>query len=190
MAYTVYCHTNKHNGKRYVGVTSQNPYDRWQNGKHYKRHKRFWYDIELYGWEEFTHEIIYTGLTEKEAVVEEKRLIKKWNLTNPKYGYNVYCGGQIVKVSEQTREKLSVLNSGENNHFYGCHHSEKTKRIIRERKAKKSVECIETGEIYKSTREAERITNIGHSEIIKCCKGKQKTAGGFHWNYWNGGEVA
>lgn len=188
MAYTVYCHTNKHNGKKYVGVTSQNPYDRWQNGNHYKRHKRFWDDIVRYGWEEFTHEIIYTGLTEKEAAFEEKRLIEKWKLTSPKYGYNFYDGGKIVKSSEKAKEKLSELNSGEHNPFYGCHHSDETKRIMQERKPKKAVVCIETGETFKSTRDAERITSIGHSEIIKCCKGKHKTAGGYHWKYQKGGD--
>ena len=187
MSYTVYCHTNKHNGKKYVGVTSQSPYDRWQNGKHYNRHRRFWEDIERYGWEEFTHEILYTGLTEQEASYEEKRLIEKWDLTNPEYGYNTFNGGGIVKPSEKAKEKLSALNSGEHNPFYGCHHSEESKRIMRERSHKKAIECIDTGKTFKSIREAERITGIGRSEIIKCCKGKHKTAGGYHWKYIKGG---
>lgn len=47
----------------------------------------------------------------------------------------------------------------------------------------KSVLCIETGVIYSSTREAARQTGINNSSISKCCRGIQKTAGGFHWQY-------
>lgn len=31
--------------------------------------------------------------------------------------------------------------------------------------------------------DAERITGINHSHISMCCSGKQKTAGGYAWNY-------
>jgi group I intron endonuclease len=181
--YTVYCHTNKHNGKKYVGVTKQSPYDRWQNGKHYKRHSRFWADIERYGWEDFTHEILFTGLSKEEASYQEKRLIDKWDLTNPEVGYNALQGGKIVETSESARVKLSEHNSGNRNPFFGKHHSAETKHLMESRKPKKKVVCIETGDVFSSTRNAERATGIGHSEIIKCCKGKSHTAGGYHWKY-------
>lgn len=47
----------------------------------------------------------------------------------------------------------------------------------------KQVECIETGIVYKSTREAERQTGIAHNGIALTCTGKRKSAGGFHWRY-------
>ena len=52
----------------------------------------------------------------------------------------------------------------------------------------KAVQCIETKEIYKSTREAERQTGIFHSEITKVCKGKRKSVHGLHWKYINNKE--
>lgn len=45
------------------------------------------------------------------------------------------------------------------------------------------VECIETGKVYKSTRDAWRDTNAGYSHISECASGKRKTAGGYHWRY-------
>lgn len=36
---------------------------------------------------------------------------------------------------------------------------------------------------YKSISEASRQTNTNHSNIIMCCKGQRKTAGGYKWRY-------
>lgn len=36
---------------------------------------------------------------------------------------------------------------------------------------------------YVSTSEAERVTQIPHQNISKCCAGKLKTAGGYKWRY-------
>lgn len=38
---------------------------------------------------------------------------------------------------------------------------------------------------YPSTKQAERETGFSHQNIIKCCKGKYKTAYGFKWKYKN-----
>lgn len=43
------------------------------------------------------------------------------------------------------------------------------------------VMCIETDVVYLSVCEASRQTGIGQSSISKCCNGKYKTAGGYHW---------
>ena len=47
----------------------------------------------------------------------------------------------------------------------------------------KKVLCVETGIIYKSINEAERQTGINQSSISKACRGKLKTAGGYHWKF-------
>lgn len=47
----------------------------------------------------------------------------------------------------------------------------------------KKVLCVETGIVYISAREAERQTGTNNGNIIKCCKGKYKTTGGYHWQY-------
>ena len=47
----------------------------------------------------------------------------------------------------------------------------------------KSVVCIETGIIYESIMAAETLTKTDGSSISAVCKGKRKTAGGYHWRY-------
>lgn len=45
----------------------------------------------------------------------------------------------------------------------------------------KAVLCVETQEVYFSMREAERRTGISEPCISRACRGKVKTAGGYHW---------
>lgn len=47
----------------------------------------------------------------------------------------------------------------------------------------RKVLCVETNEIFSSLSEAERQTKISHENISKVCRGKRKTAGGYHWKY-------
>lgn len=62
--------------------------------------------------------------------------------------------------------------------------SEEAKQKMRNASPKRlSVQCIETKTIYKSINEASRKTGIDASSISKACKGKNKTAGGYHWKY-------
>lgn len=43
--------------------------------------------------------------------------------------------------------------------------------------------CLETNEEYRSIQEAGELNNTDCSAIVRCCKGKAETAGGFHWKY-------
>lgn len=47
-----------------------------------------------------------------------------------------------------------------------------------------AVVCVETGKVYENAKQAVDDIGLSYSETIyKCCKGKQKTAGGYHWKY-------
>ena len=52
----------------------------------------------------------------------------------------------------------------------------------------KAIICVETNQSYISIRECSRITGIDKASISRCLKGKQKTAGGYHWKYLEAGE--
>ena len=48
---------------------------------------------------------------------------------------------------------------------------------------KQKVQCVETGEVFNSISEAATITGILRQNISKCCRGVQKSAGGYVWKY-------
>ena len=52
----------------------------------------------------------------------------------------------------------------------------------------RAVECVELKKIYSCAKEAGKELNIDNSDIGKACKGKLKTAGGYHWQYWEGND--
>lgn len=129
----VYKHTNKINGKVYIGITSDNPESRWANGKKYKCNKHFTSAINEYGWDGFKHEVLCTGLSKEEAIEEEICLICAYRSADREFGYNISLGGVGgVAVSEETREKMRISASGEKNANYGKPKSEETKRKLSE----------------------------------------------------------
>lgn len=60
--------------------------------------------------------------------------------------------------------------------------SENNKQKLIERSSK-AVICVETGEVFKSAREACAKYNLTASTICCCCKGTRHTSGGYHWKY-------
>ncbi len=140
----VYKHTNRINGKVYIGKTCMDPKQRWSGGSGYKDKRgqgiaygHFYNAIQKYGWDNFDHEIVAEGMTNKEASEMEIRLIEEYESTNPDKGYNTTKGGEGAagyRHSEETKQHLSEikkgLNVGPGNPFYGRHHSEETKALI------------------------------------------------------------
>lgn len=105
--YCVYCHTNKINGKKYVGQTKNSIERRaGSNGAHYKGCTYFYAAIQKYGWNNFEHEIIASNLTLQEANNFEELLIKEWGLLSHEKGYNLAYGGDNKKPTEEVIEKM------------------------------------------------------------------------------------
>ena len=134
----VYCHTNKVNGKKYIGITGTKPTYRWNNGEGYKRCPRFYNAIKHYGWDAFTHEILYTGLTKEDAEQLEVDMIAKYKTQDNDTGYNLSVGGGVncgFRRTDEFKAKLSAshkgLQSGDKHPLWGTHRSEETKERIR-----------------------------------------------------------
>lgn len=88
MNFKVYMHIAPNN-KKYVGITQQKLYKRWQNGSAYHHNKHFTNAILKYGWDNFEHIVIAENLNKEDACKLEQKLIKKYKTNNRKYGYNV-----------------------------------------------------------------------------------------------------
>lgn len=129
--YCVYKHTNKINGKVYIGLTGKKPEYRWNNGNGYKHNPYFYSSIQKYGWENFDHEIIKDNLTEEQAQNLEILLIAQYKSTDKEFGYNILHGGNLgtfgVEMSAETRKKMSESRTGAGNSFYGKKHTEEAK---------------------------------------------------------------
>lgn len=132
--WTVYKHTAP-SGKIYIGITSQKVKHRWNNGNGYCNNIYFTRAVKKYGWENFNHEILFTGLSKKEAGRIEQYLIEKYDCIMPK-GYNKSKGGDYgalgIHHSEETKKKISEALSGKNHYLYGKHRSKKTKEKLRQ----------------------------------------------------------
>ena len=110
----VYCHTNKINGKKYIGITSQEPSKRYgKNGYNYVRSLyKFGGAIKKYKWKNFKHKVLYKNLTENEAKWKEKFLIKYYNTF--KRGYNSTLGGDgtVGRTGELCSKSRKVICDG------------------------------------------------------------------------------
>lgn len=142
----VYIHKNKVNNKAYIGITSQNPKDRWgSNGYRYREddHQVFYRAIKKYGWDNFEHIIWAENLSEKEAKHCEKLLIAlfKTNCTKyrtPEFGYNMTDGGDGMighVFTEESKQKMSESQKQRfedpNNHpMFGKHLTEDQRALM------------------------------------------------------------
>ena len=135
MSWTVYEHITQ-SGKRYIGITSKKPENRWHNGRGYKKGTAFRGAIDKYGWNDIQHNILFDDLTEKEAKWLENYLIcYYWTFVGFKdcKGYNMTLGGEGslgYVPTEESRIKNSESNKGKTSWIKGKHQTEETKNKI------------------------------------------------------------
>ena len=131
--YVVYRHTNKINGKVYIGITCQNPEARWKNGLGYRGCTLFDNAIQKYGWDNFEHDILFDGLSRDEAIHMEETLISEYHANEREYGYNLTSGGENNIPSDTTRQKMSEVMSGPANKMRGRKHTQEEIEWYRQR---------------------------------------------------------
>lgn len=128
-----------------------------------------------YGIDNFKFEIIEE--CDKSILSErEKYWIKFYKSVAPN-GYNLTTGGdggntfqyRTVEEMEETKEKLRLATAGENNGFFGKHHSEKTKEYLRKINVGKII-SQETKEKLKKSLKGHYMPQEAKDKISKATK--------------------
>ena len=169
---SIYCFTNKVNGKKYIGSTIQAPNIRYNqhiyNTTHESAHQ---YDYPLYqairkyGLDNFTFDVIYQAEhTEEEIRLIEADYIHEFNTVSPN-GYN---------QTDNTEHPINAIESYKK--------MSETKR----EKAKCVAQCDENNNvlnIFRSIADCSELTGADEKKIGACCRGERKTTDGYRF-YW------
>ncbi len=185
---------NTINGKIYVGITS-NPKTRWMRHKsdaNSNRKQAIHCAIFKYGNDKFIFKVVETIDTWEEANAKEMKWIKSLK-ENAYQLYNETDGGDGVvgtKWTEERKQRMSKLNSGEGNPMYGVqlfgeangnygkqmkYHVKETLLKIRSKITKEQVkeicELFATGQ-YKQSELCKRF-NLSPAQISRIVNGKR-----------------
>lgn len=205
----IYMATNLITGKSYIGQTDdfkRRKSEHLTGKKNYDFNKA----IRKYGRKVFAWKILIDGIDNPgDLDSAETLLIKKHNTLAPN-GYNLLAGDHSQKHrGEYYQRQLAGIRKATKSKEWQVQHAEqlrqmhsspewrkkhaaamarnpknpewRRKHAAMVERMKKPVECIETGIVFRSTKDAERVTGIDCSSISKVCRGKRKIAGGFHW---------
>ncbi len=168
---TIYVLRNKTNGKCYVGQTR-------------RAVKKRLYEHIKYGKTEISRVLrkagidgfnvhVFCGVPIEMLDYAEAKLIEKSGTFWPG-GYNHQTGGSVGLVrSAATRDRQSASMAG--NHIGGKNPS--ARKVL----------CLETGTIYQTMKAAASGMGLkALSNICSCCIGTNRTAAGYHWQYYIG----
>lgn len=115
MKWLIYKHTNKINGKCYVGQTKQVAEKRWQNGNGYSNNLHFCNAIKKYGWSNFEHEILEDSILSQE-IANEREIFWIEHFDSFANGYNLTKGGDNrehlgIPILQIDCLSLEIINS-------------------------------------------------------------------------------
>lgn len=136
-SFKIYMHICNATGKVYIGQTNRkNINERFgKNGCRYHGCPKFSKAIKKYGWNNFSHIILESNLSEEEVDYKERFYIKLYHSTDKKFGYNISEGGSKTKtISIEIRQRISNSLKGKVDWNTGRKCSEETKRLISEKK--------------------------------------------------------
>lgn len=154
----IYKHTNKINGKSYIGQTCKEAIERWRNGKGYSKSQPVFYNaIKKYGWRNFEHTVIESNIpTQENANCKEIFYINLYRTYvgfDDCNGYNMTMGGDNCAHLGKEIYKIDMCT-------------------------------LEIVEKFDSINDAARCTGTNcASSIGYCCRKEKVSAKGFYWCY-------
>ena len=187
--------------KEYIGQTTQDDFQVRLNGHiadvNNGRKRHLYNAIRLYGWDQFTIEILYSFPKEgnwKERLDElEIHEIARRGTLSPN-GYNNETGGNRNKIlHEETKALMSAARSGERHAMFGKHHAGEARELLKEANVKPVQQWAKDGtqllRTFESVEEAARGTGADSGHVPKVCRGERKTAGGYVWKFVNPADI-
>ena len=203
--WVVYKHISPVN-KVYIGITSQNPKNRWgKNGNNYQKGTYFRKAIDKYGWDSFKHIILYTNLSEQEAKNLEIQLIAKYKLLGISYNLSNGGDGNSHPRSEETKQKISKALKGRPSYNRSLEWRQRQSNFMKNHQvfndeirkiAIQNSNAVNRTPILQYTlenktlikeyigiRQAAKETGFDASFISKCCRGIKDSAYGYIWEF-------
>lgn len=198
----IYCIQNQIDGKCYIGKSVNIP-KRWKehksllrNGHHHNRHlQKAW---NCYGEESFNFKVLEYANPMELAELEIAYISKYKSFGENGYNFTMGGDGGLLGMpkTEETRRKISEANKGRQHtpeekaqvskalkgRVFTDEHKQKIGKANKTSHIK-SVLCVETGQVFKSLKEAGEHFNTDCSNIGHVCNGRQEKAKGFHFTY-------
>jgi len=109
------------NGKKYIGKTERELADRIREHKHHSKNSttRLYNAIRKYGWDSLEWFVLDRSDDVCYINSREKALIREYRCLEREKGYNLREGGEGGRHHQETKDKISILNTGQNNGMYG-----------------------------------------------------------------------
>ncbi|CAB4141321.1 grpIintron_endo, group I intron endonuclease [uncultured Caudovirales phage] len=172
--YTVYQIKNLINNKVYIGITTKDPIDRWNQHlkKHFNKNFILYKAMRKYGPDNFHFSIIEQTNNLDHLKELESKYIQEYNsycFTENSNGYNMTLGGKGLfgyKHSNQTKKKLSEANKGKPL-------SEETKRKLSEANKGRTL-SEEHKRKVSETLKGRTLSEEHKRNLSKAARGKQK----------------
>ena len=113
--------------------------------------------------------------------LETKRVFNSIAEAGKELDISISCIGSCCKKSRNTAggyhwayvDDYNSWNINEQNQYFGNSSIKNNLKVI----------CLETKEVFNTPKDAGEKFNIYNSSIVICCKGRGKSAGGYHWAY-------
>lgn len=142
---------------------------------------------------EFKIELVEDYLSLEQAVILEEMLINQYDTR--KNGFNIspksingysnqHSSEMKAKWSEDRKGKKVSEEHAVKNRIARLGHKNSQEHKTRISAAKsKPVMCLESGQVFKSAREAAKKLNLQYSKISLVCAGKRNSTGGLHFKF-------
>jgi group I intron endonuclease len=183
--YCMYVHQNPDNLKMYIGI-SNNVKRRWAHKEEsYKHCPKIYAALKKYGWDHFTHLVLFDGMTKDEACAKETDWIKAAKLAG--MSYNITDGGEGAFGTHRTEAEKQHLRECSTGRKHTQEAKEKMRKIQQELCGKnvyafdaKTMEFIAK---YASINDAARQLHTTYVTIARAVKGKRASAKGYIWSF-------